>query len=194
MVLDSPYRSLNSLINDNVERFLKNSFLATLSKKPAKAIFSNYLLKSKIKYDINVDQNKHLLPIIGCSCFFVISDQDEMIPFRRFQKLINEYRPKGTKTGNYASLNTKLRHGAMRNDKIIRKILHFVKNSFKEDQFFNYKLKFNLEYQKRSEAKAKSDIRRRETVNTQIRGKQSRPRGITEPIEELDEEVRPGRR
>jgi hypothetical protein len=194
MVLDSPYRSLKSLINDNVERFLKNSFLATLSKKPATAIFSNHLLKSKINYDLNVNQNKHLLPIIGCSCFFIISDKDEMIPFERFKKIIKEYRPKGTKTGNYASLNTKLKHGAMRDDKMIRKIFEFVKTRFIEDEFFNYKLKFNLEYQKRSDQKAKSGITRRETVNTKVYGaKQKRANTqIQEKIEEVDEPVKPG--
>ena len=167
MVLDSPYRSLKSLINDNVERFLKNSFLATLSKSPATAIFSNYLKNSKIKYDLNVNQNKHLLPIIGCSCFFIISDKDEMIPFRRFEKLIKEYRPKGTKCGNYASLNTKLKHGAMRDEKMIRKIFQFVKDRFTEPNFFNYPLKFNYEYEQR---KKNRGITRRDTVNTPIRG------------------------
>jgi hypothetical protein len=194
MVLDSPYRSLKSLINDNVERFLKNSFLATLSKKPATAIFSNHLLKSKIKYDLNVNQNKHLLPIIGCSCFFIISDKDEMIPYRRFKKIISEYRPKGTKTGNYASLNTKLKHGAMRDDKMIKKIFEFVKTRFIEKEFFNYKLKFNLEYQKRSDMKSKSGITRRDTVKPQVHGnKRKKPNlEIKEKIEEVDEETKPG--
>lgn len=195
MVLDSPYRSLKTLINDNVERFLKNSFLATLSKGPATAIFSNYLLKSKIKYDLNVNQNKHLLPIIGCSCFFIISDKDEMIPYKRFEKTIKEYRPKGTKCGNYASVNAKTKHGAARDEKMVRKIFDFVKTRFTLEYSFVYSMMFNLEYQKRSEQTAKTGIVRRETVNTQIRGKETDKKpelDLQEPIEELDEEIKLG--
>lgn len=197
MVLDSPYRSLKSLINDNVERFLKNSFLATLSKSPATAIFSNYLKNSKIKYDLSVNQNKHLLPIIGCSCFFIISDKDEMIPFRRFQKIIKEYRPKGTKCGNYASLNTKLKHGAMREEKMVKRIFEFVKEKFTEVNFYSYPLKFNLEYEQRKKNRGISrrdtvntQLSRRDTVNTQTRGKKKdKQRQIQEKIIEEDEEV-----
>jgi hypothetical protein len=194
MVLDSPYRSLKSLVNDNVERFLKNSFLATLSKGPATAILKNYLLKSKIKYDLEINQNKHLLPIIGSSCFFIISDQDEMIPFKRFKKTIDEYRPKGTKCGNYASLNAKTKHGAARDEKMIRKIFDFVKKKFTLELAFVYDVKFNEEYQKRSEKNQKQGITRRETVNTDIKGAHKRKReDIRETIVELDEEVQPGR-
>lgn len=197
MVLDSPYRSLKSLVNDNVERFLKNSFLATLSKGPATALFKNYLLKSKIKYDLEVNQNKHLLPIIGSSCFFIISDQDEMIPYRRFQKTIKEYRPKGTKSGNYASLNAKTKHGAARDEKLIRKIFEFVKNKFTLELAFKYAVRFNEEYQKRSDKNQKLGITRRETVNTQVEGgrkKKKRPLEMKETIVEMDEEVKPGGR
>ena len=198
MVLDSPYRSLKSLINDNVERFLKNSFLATLSKSPATAIFSNYLKNSKIKYDLSVNQNKHLLPIIGCSCFFIISDKDEMIPYRRFEKLIKEYRPKGTKCGNYASLNTKLKHGAMREEKMVKRIFEFVKEKFTEINFFSYPLKFNIEYEQRKKNRGinrrdtvNTQMNRRDTVNTQTRGKKDKLKQmkIQDQIIEEEEEV-----
>ena len=199
MVLDSPYRSLKSLINDNVERFLKNSFLATLSKSPATAIFSNYLKNSKIKYDLSVNQNKHLLPIIGCSCFFIISDKDEMIPYRRFEKLIKEYRPKGTKCGNYASLNTKLKHGAMREEKMVKRIFEFVKEKFTEINFFSYPLKFNIEYEQRKKNRGinrrdtvNTQMNRRDTVNTQTRGKKKdklKQMKIQDQIIEEEEEV-----
>lgn len=195
MVLDSPYRSLKSLVNDNVERFLKNSFLATLSKGPATAILKNYLLKSKIKYDLELNQNKNLLPIIGSSCFFIISDQDEMIPYRRFKKTIEEYRPKGTKCGNYASLNAKTKHGAARDDKMIRKIFEFVKKKFTLELAFIYDVKFNEEYQKRSEKNQKLGISRRETVNTEVMGGKKRRKKdneIRETIVEQDEETKPG--
>lgn len=150
MVLDSVYRSLKSLVNDNIERALNGSILARLSKKPANAMMYNYL-KKKISYDMTKSQNKHLLPKIGCSCMFIISDQDEMIPIRRFKKTIAEYRPKGVKTGNFASINTKKRHGTGRDDKMITAVFKFVRIKFEPKFFFQYRLKFNEEYHRISD-------------------------------------------
>lgn len=159
MVLDSVYRSLKALINDNIERALKGSILATLSKKPANAMMYNYLMK-KISYDMTKNQNKHLLPKIGCSCMFIISDQDEMIPLRRFKKTIAEYKPKGVKTGNFASINTKKKHGSGREDKLIEAVFKFVKNKFEKKYFFEYNLQFNQAYDQISN---KNKMKRRGT-------------------------------
>ena len=141
MVLDSPYRSLKSLINDNAERFLNSSILAKISVKPAQVVLSSFL-KKHINYNINKNQNKHLLPRIGCSCFFIISDVDEMVPKKRYTKTIAEYRPTGTKTGAIASLNTKSKHTASRGRKLLRKVLDFVEQHFLEKHVFKYDLKY----------------------------------------------------
>lgn len=141
MVLDSPYRSLKSLIKDNAERYLKSTVLGKLSVGPVQGLLATYFDK-EIGYDLNSNQNKHLLPQIGSSCFFIISDKDEMIPMKRYSKMIAEYRPTGTKTGTFASLNTNCGHSASRSRKLLRKVFDFVEQKFLEKHVFKYDMKY----------------------------------------------------
>ena len=91
IVLDSPYTSVDDIIEDNVQRFIP--FLPKIISGPVKAYFKNYIEKN-IKVDLNKKQNVDLIKLINLNAVLIMSNKDELIPINRFKKLIANYAEK----------------------------------------------------------------------------------------------------
>lgn len=142
LVLDVPYYSFNSFIKDNVNRFIKY-VPGFVTKSLSSYVIDRILLKYKINLLLN--QNKTLLKLTNINTVMIISDKDEIVPYKRFDKMKKNFAEKFIKKNILKTFNCGKEHGVRRDDTILHQVFHFLlsNQSFKNIHIYEHILENN---------------------------------------------------
>jgi len=123
IVLDSPYESFTSFIEDNMKKFV--NFMPGMMSSLANMYLKSWM-NSKLNIDIEVDQNIELITKINLNTVFIISDKDEIVSYDRYVKLINSYAQKFPHKNTCFRVNTGKNHGSRRAKDLIQEVFRLV--------------------------------------------------------------------
>lgn len=88
LVLDVPYFSFNSFIKDNVRRFVP-MLPGMLTETTSSYVIER--INTKHRLDLRQNQNKFLMKKTNMNTVIIVSDRDEIVPYRRFEKMIARF-------------------------------------------------------------------------------------------------------
>ena len=137
IILDAPYSSLTGFVKDNVKKFSKVGSYFLLPIK----LYLNYFLNTKLHINIKEDQNKNLVKRININTIFLFSDNDELIPKRKFKKLSDNFAKKLKIKNNYIIVNHLKTHSSKRDEKVLQKCIDELINNINEKNIYFFQIK-----------------------------------------------------
>jgi len=153
VVLDSPYTSFMTFLKDNMSKLA--GFMTSLVSTPLSHYLKSFYNK-KLGIDLETCQNIDLLRSMNVNALFLISDADDMIPYRAYTDMINVYGTSFRPRHEPRVYNTKQRHGAIRADTLISNCLLQIITSMKPSNSikFAHKSRTSMEFQQLTESKS----------------------------------------
>lgn len=153
VVLDSPYISFMSFLKDNMSKLV--GFMTSLVSTPLSHYLKSFYNK-KLDIDLETSQNIDLLKSMDINALFLVSDLDDMIPYRAYVEMIDSYGMSCQKRNEPRVYNTKQKHGAIRPDSLISNCLLQIITSIKpgNSQKFAHKHRTRLEFERLTESKS----------------------------------------
>jgi hypothetical protein len=146
LVLDSPYESFVSFINDNIKKLV--NFMPGMVSSIATLYLKNWM-SSRLEVDIEIDQNIELVGKINLNTVFIISDKDEIVSFERYQNLTKSFAEKCPHKNACVSINTGRTHGSKRTRDLIKSVFqNFDLNKNQSNKYSFVYLHHKADHQK----------------------------------------------
>lgn len=154
LVLDSPYSSFVGFLKDNVGKMAN---FMTLVSTPLSHYLKNYVNK-RLDIDLDTRQNINLVETINISGVFLISDDDEIIPYDSFKKLADRYGAKFKKRNEPRVYNTRQKHGSFRSDSLLSNCLLQIITSMTPMSMYNFQHKHQSDANVGKKAEMNSEL------------------------------------
>ena len=153
IVLDSPYNSFMSFIKDNMNKFA--GFMTSLVSTPLSHYLKNFY-NNKLGINLETSQNISIIKSININALFLISDIDDLIPYKNYTSMVNNFGTKCLQRNEPRIYNTKQKHGATRTDALLSNCLLQIITSIKPSNAYNiqYKHRNLVEMNKLTENKS----------------------------------------
>lgn len=135
LVLDVPYYSMNSFIKDNIRRFVP--YLPGMFTLVA----SSYVIERiKDRFGVNLreNQNKFLLKVTNMNTAMIVSDKDEIVPYKRFEKMQKIFAENFQMKNSLKIINCGKEHGVRRDEPTITQIIVHILNNQNKNNVVNY--------------------------------------------------------
>lgn len=125
LVLDVPYYSMHSFIKDNIKRFVP--YLPNMLSVTA----GNYAIErfnTVHGINLNENQNKFLLSVTNVNTVIIVSDKDEIVPYKRFQKMSKNFASKfkDNVRNPVKTINCGKEHGVKRDDATLEQVFNHL--------------------------------------------------------------------
>jgi hypothetical protein len=138
MVLDSPYESFTSFIEDNMKKVV--NFMPGMVSSIANMYLKGWM-NSKLNVNIEEDQNIDLITKINLNSVFIISDKDEIVTFDRYKNIIQSYAKKFPHKNKCEVINTGKSHGSRRAKEINDKAFLVITQNKSSANTYSFKYK-----------------------------------------------------
>lgn len=134
VILDSPYESLLSFLDENIKKkfnFLLSGVVSTFAN-----IYIKNWTQKQLNIDVTINQNIDLISKININTVFIVSDKDDIVSYQRFQNLIDNFSKRCLVAAKPVVLNTHQSHGAMREPLFIKTVFHQFRSSISDRNYF----------------------------------------------------------
>lgn len=119
LVLDSPYESITSFLDENIKKrfnFLISGVLSTCANMYLKSWMEKHL-----QIDITADQNIDMVQRVNINTVFIVSDKDEIVSMEKFDNLVGSFAKRCFVKAKPRVLNSHQAHGAVRAKYVVEK-------------------------------------------------------------------------
>lgn len=135
LILDSPYESFTSFIEDNMKKIV--NFMPGMMSSLANMYLKSWM-NSRLNLDIENDQNIELITKINLNTVFIVSDKDEIVSHERYAKLINAYAQRFPHKNTCFKVNTGKNHGSRRAKDLIQEVFRLITSNQNPSNIYSF--------------------------------------------------------